>query len=56
MRLKTLARTAAVTAATAFLYRRFLRQPILTWGAAPDGAAEVRLRSLANTAPASCFS
>jgi hypothetical protein len=39
MSLKTLARTAAVTAAAAFLYRRFLRQPILTWGAAADEAA-----------------
>src|SRR6478672_11945790 len=39
MRLKTLARTAAATAAAAFLYRRFLRQPILTWGAAADEAA-----------------
>ncbi len=39
MRLKTLARTATVTAAAAFLYRRFLRQPILTWGAAADEAA-----------------
>jgi hypothetical protein len=39
MRLKTLARSAAVTAAAAFLYRRFLRQPILTWGAAADEAA-----------------
>jgi hypothetical protein len=38
MRLKTLTRTAAVTAAAAFLYRRFLRQPILTWGAAADEA------------------
>ena len=39
MRLKRLARTASVTAAAAFLYRRFLRQPILTWGAATDEAA-----------------
>ncbi len=33
------ARTAAATAAAAFLYRRFLRQPILTWGATADEAA-----------------
>jgi hypothetical protein len=39
MRSKTLARTAAATAAAAFLYRRFLRQPILTWGAIADEAA-----------------
>jgi hypothetical protein len=39
MRLKTLARTAAVTAAAAYLYRKFLRQPILTWGATADEAA-----------------
>jgi hypothetical protein len=39
MSLKMLARTAAVSAAAAFLYRRFLRQPILTWGAAADEAA-----------------
>jgi len=39
MSLKTLARTAAVTAAAAFLYRRLLRQPILTWGATADEAA-----------------
>jgi hypothetical protein len=39
MSLKTLARSTAVTAAAAFLYRRFLRQPILTWGAAADEAA-----------------
>ena len=39
MSLKTLARTAAVTAAAAFLYRRFLRRPILTWGATADEAA-----------------
>ncbi len=39
MSFKTLARTAAATTAAAFLYRRFLRQPILTWGAAADEAA-----------------
>ena len=39
MSLETLARTAAVTAAAAFLYRRFLRRPILTWGATADEAA-----------------
>jgi hypothetical protein len=33
MRLKTLAGSAAATAAAGFVYRRFLRQPILTWGA-----------------------
>jgi hypothetical protein len=36
---KTLALTAGATAAAAFLYRRFLRQPILTWGAAADEVA-----------------
>jgi hypothetical protein len=39
MRLKPLARTVAVTAAAAFLYRKFLRQPILTWGATGEEAA-----------------
>jgi hypothetical protein len=39
MRPKTLARTAAATAASAFVYRRFLRQPILTWGATAAEAA-----------------
>jgi hypothetical protein len=39
MRLKTLARTAAATAAAALVYRRFLRQPILTWGATAEEAA-----------------
>ena len=39
MRLKVLARTAAATAASAFVYRRFLRQPILTWGATAAEAA-----------------
>ncbi len=42
MRLRTLARTTAVTAAAAFVYLRFLRQPILTWGATAD-EAEARL-------------
>src|SRR5205823_13972235 len=35
----TLARTAAATAAAAFLYWKFLRQPILTWGATADEVA-----------------
>jgi hypothetical protein len=39
MRLKTLARAAAATVAAALLYRGFLRQPILTWGATADEAA-----------------
>jgi hypothetical protein len=39
MRPKTLARTAAATAASAFVYRRFLRQSILTWGATAAEAA-----------------
>jgi hypothetical protein len=39
MRLKVLARTAAATAASAFVYRRFLRQPILIWGATAAEAA-----------------
>jgi hypothetical protein len=39
MRLETLAHSAVATAAAALLYRRFLRQPILTWGAAADEAA-----------------
>src|SRR5436190_21992551 len=38
MSVKTLARSAAVTGAAALLYRKFLRQPILTWGAAADEA------------------
>jgi hypothetical protein len=36
MRPKTLARAAA---AGAFLYRKFLRQPVLTWGATVEEAA-----------------
>src|ERR1044071_8264747 len=39
MRLKTLARTAAATVAAAFLYRRFVRRTILTWGATATEAA-----------------
>jgi hypothetical protein len=39
MRPKTLAGSAAATAAAALLYRRFLRQPILTWGATTAEAA-----------------
>jgi hypothetical protein len=39
MRLKTLAGATAAAAGSAFLYRKFLRQPILTWGAAADEAA-----------------
>ena len=42
MSFKTLARTAAATTAAAFLYRRFLRHPILTWGAT-DAEAAARL-------------
>jgi hypothetical protein len=38
MRLKTLALAAAATAAAA-LYRKLLRQPILTWGATAEEAA-----------------
>jgi hypothetical protein len=39
MRLKTLAGAAAAAAGAALLYRRFLRQPILTWGATTEEAA-----------------
>jgi hypothetical protein len=39
MRLKTLARGTAATAGAVFLYRRFLRQPIFTWGATADEAS-----------------
>jgi hypothetical protein len=39
MRPKTLARAAAAAAAGAFLYRKFLQQPILTWGATAEEAA-----------------
>jgi hypothetical protein len=39
MRAKTLACSAAATAAVGLLYHRFLRRPILTWGAAPNEAA-----------------
>src|SRR6266540_4715616 len=39
MRPKTLARAAAAAAAGAFLYRKFLRQPVLTWGATVEEAA-----------------
>jgi hypothetical protein len=39
MRLKTLTRVAAAAGGAAFLYRKFLRQPILTWGATADEAA-----------------
>jgi hypothetical protein len=39
MRLKTLAGVAAAAAGSAFLYRKFLRQPILTWGATAQEAA-----------------
>jgi hypothetical protein len=39
MRLKTLAGAAAAAASGAFLYRKFLRQPILTWGATAEEAA-----------------
>jgi hypothetical protein len=39
MRLKTLASVTAAAAGSAFLYRKFLRQPILTWGATAEEAA-----------------
>jgi hypothetical protein len=39
MRLKPLARAAAAIAGGAFLYRKFLRQPILTWGTTAAEAA-----------------
>jgi hypothetical protein len=39
MKRKTLARAAAAAAGAAFLYRNFLRQPILTWGATAEEAA-----------------
>src|ERR1051325_2767166 len=39
MRRKTLAGAAAAAAGSAVLYRKFLRQPILTWGATADEAA-----------------
>jgi len=39
MRPRTLAGGGVALAGAAFLYRRFLRQPILTWGAAPEEAA-----------------
>ena len=39
MRLRTLAGATAATAGSAFLYRKFLRQPILTWGATAEEAA-----------------
>jgi hypothetical protein len=39
MRRKTLVRAAAATAGGALLYRKFLRQPILTWGATAEEAA-----------------
>jgi hypothetical protein len=39
MRLKTLAGVAAAAGGSAFLYRKFLRQPILTWGATAQEAA-----------------
>src|SRR5690349_14674218 len=39
MRPKTLARTAVSTAASALVYRRFVRRPILTWGATAAEAA-----------------
>jgi hypothetical protein len=38
MRLKTLASVTAAAAGSAFLYRKFLRQPILTWGATAEEA------------------
>jgi hypothetical protein len=42
MTIKTLARAAAALAGAALLYRKFLRQPILTWGATAE-EAEARL-------------
>jgi hypothetical protein len=39
MRLTTLAGAAAAVAGGAFLYSKFLRQPILTWGATAEEAA-----------------
>ena len=39
MRLRTLGGSAAALAGSAFLYKRFLRQPILTWGATPEEAS-----------------
>jgi hypothetical protein len=39
MRLKTLAGVAAAAGGSAFFYRKFLRQPILTWGATAQEAA-----------------
>jgi hypothetical protein len=39
MRLKTLAGATAATAGSAFLYRKFLRQRILTWGATAEEAS-----------------
>jgi hypothetical protein len=39
MRLRTLAGAAAAAVGAAFLYRKFLRQPILTWGATAEEAA-----------------
>jgi hypothetical protein len=39
VRLKTLAAAAAAAAGGAILYRKFLRQPILTWGATREEAA-----------------
>jgi hypothetical protein len=39
MRLNTLAGATAAAAGSALLYRKFLRQPILTWGATAEEAA-----------------
>jgi hypothetical protein len=39
MRRKTLADATAAAVGSAFLYRKFLRQPILTWGATAEEAA-----------------
>ena len=39
MRLKTLGASAAAAAGGAFLYSKFLRQPIMTWGATAEEAA-----------------
>src|ERR671919_784466 len=42
MTIKTLARAAAAVAGAALLYHKFLRRPILTWGATAE-EAEARL-------------
>jgi hypothetical protein len=39
MRLKRLTRAAVAAAGAAFLYRKFLRQPMLVWGATAEETA-----------------